>query len=1049
VFASPERKKRINVQDMLNEIHSRPSMAGVLGTGIVSALSAKTLSETQTNKPLEVRANLDRIIRSKLQEVCSVKDDIIQSLEKKLESLTVEAERLAHALEGGEVTSKRKIAELEEKLQEALLVRQRNVDDECVDLSPTFASHATGSMNHQDNSRPGSFGASSSLISSEADKTSLHTSLGLYARSNSDDVAAYNHAQGTSLAPQLRHVAPVIAAAIEQVHKARRHQKPIEGSVIVTHTGEVSEGNDAEIQRQALRRRMTKSSKTSEAIESTTKALMNVVALEDVTHGAAEHQPMRPILSTHSAATSAAHATISSIQSKRNSVLNQASRNVVSAAGEEPLPIDLFLENQQRSDFMSHVTTAMTMLPLNLCQDFISEILRQVSCFGAGLALASEAVAVLSAGDHLSALYEQASVSLQRLCRVHRVQLFEVHWDSRSLVPIIDGHARERDDFGISQRIPIGLGYVGKCVHMGPQIVNYPASLGQDFQPTDRGEGAVAATMLALPIGMVGQPPIMVASLINKLLPLGTPQQSQLEALQKGKHGTISFGAVPKQRSAPANADKPPFGDADVVLGMAVGYFIAQKAMRCRLLSSMAQLQNGMMARACAMGGAGFGSENVMNCLRSQELCAAVLSEMRAAANWSCIDLMLVVPGPPVPLIKGTSLQSSVHHPNGHEPGNIVFGNSNIIIHIIRDEVVHAFSNLNAPLSGTQTGAPSKPSVKAVSEVNLSQLQAQLATQWLPQTFRRAATLETKSLLQTQSQLLNQIVCITVSEKVVPTEVGTDYALVQNLENPVNGAISSGENVLPLTGVQEIVKVACSENARGIAQCSIQEQALFSSLDSASGCWTLRYTDKNFIPNARLFGHMESSSSGVAASARPFNVGASNCRHCVFMPVKGAGGTVVALLRAEKYVQAQNADETVAAGGQFSADDLTALSCIGQHCGSILQVFAERKSLLVVACWLAYVCTGCVLTSQRNRQENSAGYLSFFGIYNSIYTQKLGRSYSRFHPCQADVGSRIRHSLKCLDSRMVSCICQLLSFHQRCLNAISSSSSRVQVCPKS
>jgi hypothetical protein len=67
VFASPERKMRVDVQAMLNEIHSRPSMAGMLGTGIVSALSAKTLSDTQSSKPLEVRANLDRFIRNKLQ----------------------------------------------------------------------------------------------------------------------------------------------------------------------------------------------------------------------------------------------------------------------------------------------------------------------------------------------------------------------------------------------------------------------------------------------------------------------------------------------------------------------------------------------------------------------------------------------------------------------------------------------------------------------------------------------------------------------------------------------------------------------------------------------------------------------------------------------------------------------------------------------------------------------------------------------------------------------------------------------------------------------
>ncbi len=74
-YASPERRQRIDVQAMLNEIHSRPSMAGMLGTGIVSALSAKSLSDTQTSKPLEVRANLDRFIRSKLQVHCLFCDE--------------------------------------------------------------------------------------------------------------------------------------------------------------------------------------------------------------------------------------------------------------------------------------------------------------------------------------------------------------------------------------------------------------------------------------------------------------------------------------------------------------------------------------------------------------------------------------------------------------------------------------------------------------------------------------------------------------------------------------------------------------------------------------------------------------------------------------------------------------------------------------------------------------------------------------------------------------------------------------------------------------
>jgi hypothetical protein len=81
VYAAPERKQRIDVQAMLNEIHSRPSMAGMLGTGIVSALSAKTFADSQTSQPLEVRANLDRFIRSKLQvEACLRADTAMPTL---------------------------------------------------------------------------------------------------------------------------------------------------------------------------------------------------------------------------------------------------------------------------------------------------------------------------------------------------------------------------------------------------------------------------------------------------------------------------------------------------------------------------------------------------------------------------------------------------------------------------------------------------------------------------------------------------------------------------------------------------------------------------------------------------------------------------------------------------------------------------------------------------------------------------------------------------------------------------------------------------------
>jgi hypothetical protein len=61
----------------------------------------------------------------------------------------------------------------------------------------------------------------------------------------------------------------------------------------------------------------------------------------------------------------------------------------------------------------------------------------------------------------------------------------------------------------------------------------------------------------------------MVATLINKLLPLGTPQQSQLDALYKGRPDSLSFGSLPKHRPPPPNADKPPFSEGDVSISMA------------------------------------------------------------------------------------------------------------------------------------------------------------------------------------------------------------------------------------------------------------------------------------------------------------------------------------------------------------------------------------------------------------------------------------------------------------------------------------------------
>ena len=134
-------------------------------------------------------------------------------------------------------------------------------------------------------------------------------------------------------------------------------------------------------------------------------------------------------------------------------------------------------------------------------------------------------------------------------------------------------------------------------------------------------------------------------------------------------------------------------------------------------------------------------------------------------------------------------------------------------------------------------------------------------------------------------------------------------------------------------------RYACAETARGLAQCSAQGQALLSSLeDAAAGSWTLRYADQHFNPSAHVFARMEPSSPGIAACVRPFNAGASSGRHTMFMPVTGAGGVVIGVLRAEKSVQAQSGE---AHGSYFSEDEMEALEGASKHCGSILQVRRE------------------------------------------------------------------------------------------------------------
>jgi hypothetical protein len=55
-----------------------------------------------------------------------------------------------------------------------------------------------------------------------------------------------------------------------------------------------------------------------------------------------------------------------------------------------------------------------------------------------------------------------------------------------------------------------------------------------------------------------------------------------------------------------------------------------------------------------------------------------------------------------------------------------------------------------------------------------------------------------------------------------------------------------------------------------------------------------------------------------------------------YMPVLGAGGAVVAVLRAEKNVKSQGSNR-VAEGVYFTEDEIGALECVGQHCGSVLQ----------------------------------------------------------------------------------------------------------------
>ena len=202
-----------------------------------------------------------------LQDVCTLKDDIIQSLGQKLEVMTAEAARLERALREEEAASARKVAELDKQLQEAVSASRRNVDDEGLDMSPHHHS-----LNARDSSSAAaSTGPAPSWNGAEGDKDSLLAHLGLATRARSSDTDAYGHAQGTCLAPQLRLVAPVIASTLELVYKSRRPQRPSDASIIVLQSGDIVDCNDVEMQRQSLRRRMAKPSKTSDAVECSAK----------------------------------------------------------------------------------------------------------------------------------------------------------------------------------------------------------------------------------------------------------------------------------------------------------------------------------------------------------------------------------------------------------------------------------------------------------------------------------------------------------------------------------------------------------------------------------------------------------------------------------------------------------------------------------------------------------------------------------------------------------------------------------------------------------
>ena len=122
--------------------------------------------------------------------MCTVKDDIIQSLGQKLDVMKAEATRLERALAEEQEVPLRKVSDLEDRLQEASLASKRNVDDDGGDMSPSFSPctpytpHPLRSMTPLEKSRVAACNGAADAPAwsgTESDKDSLLAHFGLAA----------------------------------------------------------------------------------------------------------------------------------------------------------------------------------------------------------------------------------------------------------------------------------------------------------------------------------------------------------------------------------------------------------------------------------------------------------------------------------------------------------------------------------------------------------------------------------------------------------------------------------------------------------------------------------------------------------------------------------------------------------------------------------------------------------------------------------------------------------------------------------------------------